>query len=170
MDFYLTVTQLARFFLTVTFFYVFQDAFSIFFIVTHFFFPFSHFFYILSFLFPLVNCFNYKNYGSKTYNAGIYLRLSKEDETTGQSESIGNQKDFLTRYAVENSFNIADYYIDDGYSGTNFSQLDGQFNSERTFAKTFHGLLTRLISKFFAFNLMFFINFALGNFSHPASL
>jgi len=51
---------------------------------------------------------------------------------------------------------------------TTFSQLDGQFNSERTFAKTFHGLLTRLISKFFAFNLMFFINFALGNFSYPA--
>lgn len=51
---------------------------------------------------------------------------------------------------------------------TTFSQLSGQFNSERVFAKSFHGLLTRLISKFFAFNLMFFINFALGNFSHPA--
>ena len=53
---------------------------------------------------------------------------------------------------------------------TTFSQLHGQFNSERTFAKTFHGLLTRLISKFFAFNLMFFINFALGNFSNPAHI
>jgi IS5 family transposase len=51
---------------------------------------------------------------------------------------------------------------------TTFSQLSGQFNAERVFAKTFHGLLTRLTSKFFAFNLMFFINFALGNFSHPA--
>jgi hypothetical protein len=51
---------------------------------------------------------------------------------------------------------------------TTFSQLTAQFNAERVFAKTFHGLLTRLISKFFAFNLMFFINFALGNFSDPA--
>jgi IS5 family transposase len=51
---------------------------------------------------------------------------------------------------------------------TTFSQLSGQFNAERVLAKTFHGLLTRLISKFFAFNLMFFINFALGNFLHPA--
>jgi IS5 family transposase len=51
---------------------------------------------------------------------------------------------------------------------TTFSQLSGQFNAERVLAKIFHGLLTRLITKFFAFNLMFFINFALGNFSHPA--
>ena len=26
------------------------------------------------------------------YNVGIYLRLSKEDENTGQSESIENQR------------------------------------------------------------------------------
>jgi len=51
---------------------------------------------------------------------------------------------------------------------TTFSQLSEQFNAERTFAKTFHGLITRFISKIFAFNLMFFINFALGNFLHPA--
>ena len=53
---------------------------------------------------------------------------------------------------------------------TTFSQLEGQFNAERVFAKTFHGLLTRLISKFFAFNLMFFINLVLGNFSNPARI
>ena len=53
---------------------------------------------------------------------------------------------------------------------TTFSQLTCQLNAERVFAKTFHGLLTRLISKFFAFNLMFFVNFALGNFSHPARI
>lgn len=51
---------------------------------------------------------------------------------------------------------------------TTFSQLDGQFNSQHTFTKIFHGLLTRLITKFFAFNLMFFINFASANFLHPA--
>jgi IS5 family transposase len=49
-----------------------------------------------------------------------------------------------------------------------FSQLSGQFNAERVFAKSFHGLLTRLISKILAFNMMFFINFAFGNFLHPA--
>lgn len=35
------------------------------------------------------------------YNVGIYLRLSKEDENTGQSESIENQ-----RKIVENLYKI----------------------------------------------------------------
>jgi len=51
---------------------------------------------------------------------------------------------------------------------TTFSQISQQFNVQRVLAKIFHGLLTRLITKFLAFNLMFFINFALGNFLHPA--
>lgn len=53
---------------------------------------------------------------------------------------------------------------------TTFSQLTGQFNAERVLAKIFHGLLTRLITKILAFNLMFFINLAFGNFSHPARI
>jgi hypothetical protein len=53
---------------------------------------------------------------------------------------------------------------------TTFSQLACQLNAERVFARTFHGLLTRLITKIFAFNLMFFVNFALGNFLHPARI
>ena len=68
---------------------------------------------------------NYKNNINKIYNVGIYLRLSKEDEEhTTVSQSILNQKDFLTTYAIENGFNIIDYYIDDGYSGTNFDRPD----------------------------------------------
>jgi hypothetical protein len=53
---------------------------------------------------------------------------------------------------------------------TTFSQLAGQFNVQRVLAKTFHGLATRLLTKFFAFNLMFFINFTLGNFGDPARI
>ena len=50
----------------------------------------------------------------KIYNVGIYLRLSREDEEqTAISQSILNQKDFLTAYAIENGFNIIDYYIDE---------------------------------------------------------
>ena len=68
---------------------------------------------------------NYKNNSSTLFNVGIYLRLSREDEeNTAVSQSIINQKDFLTEYAVENSFNIIDYYIDDGYSGTTFDRPD----------------------------------------------
>ena len=60
---------------------------------------------------------------NRIHNAGIYLRLSREDEdNTAVSQSIVNQKDFLTNYAAENGFNIVGYYIDDGYSGTNFDR------------------------------------------------
>lgn len=59
---------------------------------------------------------------NKIYNVGIYLRLSKEDETVGQSESIENQKNFITKYVLEQNWNIIDIFIDDGFSGLNFNR------------------------------------------------
>lgn len=56
------------------------------------------------------------------YSAALYCRLSKDDNNSGDSSSIVTQKDMLTRYAHEQSFNIYDIYIDDGYSGTNFDR------------------------------------------------
>jgi site-specific DNA recombinase len=59
------------------------------------------------------------------YNIAIYLRLSREDEDKGiQSQSITNQKDFLTSYVSENGWVIQETYIDDGYSGLNFDRPD----------------------------------------------
>ncbi|MCL1845353.1 MAG: recombinase family protein [Defluviitaleaceae bacterium] len=58
------------------------------------------------------------------YNAALYLRLSKEDELAGQSESIQNQRDFLTKHVLEQGWNIIDIYIDDGFSGLNFDRPD----------------------------------------------
>lgn len=55
------------------------------------------------------------------YNAGIYVRLSKDDERAGESLSIENQKLILTKYVTEQGWNIVDTYVDDGYSGTNFN-------------------------------------------------
>ena len=45
-------------------------------------------------------------------NVALYLRLSKEDELVGQSESIQNQRDFLTRHVLEQGWNIVDVYIE----------------------------------------------------------
>lgn len=58
------------------------------------------------------------------YKVGIYCRLSREDELGYQSESIKNQKDYLTKYVVDNEWTIVDIYIDDGYTGTNFDRPD----------------------------------------------
>ena len=54
-------------------------------------------------------------------NAGLYLRLSKENGET-QSESILNQKTFLIEYAKQNGFNVVEIFADDGYTGTNFNR------------------------------------------------
>ena len=58
------------------------------------------------------------------FKAGIYCRLSREDEGGLQSESIKNQKEFLTKYVLEQGWQVADIYIDDGYSGTTFDRPD----------------------------------------------
>ena len=57
-----------------------------------------------------------------TYSAGLYLRLSKDDDGRNESVSIGTQRDILTDYCNKNGFRIYDVYIDDGYSGLNFDR------------------------------------------------
>ena len=37
----------------------------------------------------------------ETYNVGIYCRLSRDDERTGESVSIENQREMLSRYVRE---------------------------------------------------------------------
>ena len=52
----------------------------------------------------------------------LYLRLSRDDEKTGESLSIENQRIILRRFTSENGGTIVDEYIDDGWSGTNFER------------------------------------------------
>lgn len=56
------------------------------------------------------------------YNAGIYVRLSREDEGTLESESIQNQREYLTQYVLQKGWNLFKVYADDGFSGTNFDR------------------------------------------------
>lgn len=58
----------------------------------------------------------------KEYLVAIYIRLSKEDDNLGESESIQNQKALLTKYVKEQGYTFVDIYIDDGYTGTNFNR------------------------------------------------
>ena len=59
-------------------------------------------------------------------DAGLYLRLSKDDERAGESLSIENQRRILEKYALDNGFNVVDTYIDDGWSGTSFQRPEVQ--------------------------------------------
>ncbi len=54
--------------------------------------------------------------------AGLYLRLSRDDEGTGESASISTQRDILRRYARQRGIAVAEEYVDDGYSGTNYDR------------------------------------------------
>ncbi len=52
----------------------------------------------------------------------LYCRLSQEDALDGDSNSIINQKAILSKYANDNNYPSPQFYIDDGWSGTNFER------------------------------------------------
>ena len=52
----------------------------------------------------------------------IYCRLSRDDGTDSESNSIGNQKKLLSQKAKELKLTSTKFYVDDGYTGTNFNR------------------------------------------------
>ncbi len=54
----------------------------------------------------------------------LYCRLSRDDELHGDSNSIIHQKDILMKYARERNFPNPQFYVDDGFTGTNFNRPD----------------------------------------------
>lgn len=64
---------------------------------------------------------------TKNYNYGgeitaLYCRLSRDDDLVGDSNSIVHQKEILESYAKSHAFLNPVFYVDDGYSGTNFNR------------------------------------------------
>ena len=43
-----------------------------------------------------------------------YIRLSKEDEKEGESESVSNQRDLIQKYVLQNNLGTCEFFIDDG--------------------------------------------------------
>lgn len=59
---------------------------------------------------------------SAACRAVLYLRLSRDDDNRGESESIQNQRALLREYAARQGFSVIDEYADDGWSGTSFDR------------------------------------------------
>ena len=59
--------------------------------------------------------------GNSSFKVGIYIRLSRDDGNL-ESDSIVSQRSLLRRYVKENNYNIAEEYVDDGFTGTNFDR------------------------------------------------
>ena len=57
------------------------------------------------------------------YHVALYIRLSKEDESEGPSQSVQNQESLLREFARQHCLQIFNVYIDDGWSGTNFVEV-----------------------------------------------
>ena len=52
----------------------------------------------------------------------LYVRLSRDDENEGDSNSIAHQIEILTKYARDHGITNYKIYKDDGYSGTSFKR------------------------------------------------
>lgn len=59
----------------------------------------------------------------KLWRAALYIRLSKEDELAGESNSVTSQREILREHLKQRP-DIVEYdcYIDDGWTGTNFDR------------------------------------------------
>jgi len=62
---------------------------------------------------------------SVQWKAAGYLRISREDGDKEESDSIGSQKDITHEYVdLNDDIVFVDEYVDDGWSGTNFTRPD----------------------------------------------
>ena len=73
----------------------------------------------------------------------LYARLSSDDRQEGDSNSIVNQKRILKKYAAEHGYSPYEFYVDDGWSGTNFQRPDFQ----RMISDIDAGIVERVIIK-----------------------
>lgn len=60
------------------------------------------------------------------YYVTLYIRLSKEDESEGPSQSVQNQKSLLREFVQQHRLSVFDTYVDDGWSGTSFDRSSFQ--------------------------------------------
>lgn len=81
------------------------------------------------------------------YHVALYIRLSKEDENEGPSESVNNQKSLLNEFVQLHRLNVFDTYVDDGWSGTNFDRPDFQRLIADIEAKKVNMVITKDLSR-----------------------
>ena len=83
----------------------------------------------------------------ENYRAGLYCRLSKDDDQQGESVSIATQRAILSAHCQERGYEIYDVYVDDGYSGLNFDRPDFQRLLADIKAKRVNIVLTKDLSR-----------------------
>ena len=78
----------------------------------------------------------------------LYCRLSNDDDLQGESNSITNQKAILKKYADDNGLGNTVFYVDDGFSGTNFNRPDFMRMMEDVKSGKISTIITKDLSRF----------------------
>lgn len=82
------------------------------------------------------------------YKAAIYIRLSVEDGDKEESNSVTNQRMLLNEFLKDNQdIELYDYYIDDGFSGTDFSRPAFERLLNDLYEKKFNTLIVKDLSR-----------------------
>lgn len=83
----------------------------------------------------------------ETY-ACMYLRLSREDGDSNESNSISSQRQIIQSYAKENQLSIKAEYVDDGYTGSNFDRPQFKEMIYALEQKQFNTIIVKDLSRF----------------------
>lgn len=89
------------------------------------------------------------NNNGKIWKAALYIRLSKEDGDKNESNSVTSQRNILTEFVKQHDdIELVDYYIDDGYSGTNFNRPSFERMIQDVYAKKVNCVIVKDLSRF----------------------
>lgn len=85
---------------------------------------------------------------AKVWDAGLYLRLSRDDDKF-ESESISSQREILKRFVEQNNdIRVHDIYVDDGWSGTSFERPEFRRLESDLKAKKINCIIVKDLSRF----------------------
>ena len=81
------------------------------------------------------------------YHVALYIRLSKEDENEGPSQSVQNQESLLREFVQQHRLSVFDTYVDDGWSGTSFDRPSFQRMIDDIETKKVNMVITKDLSR-----------------------
>ena len=85
----------------------------------------------------------------KVWKTALYLRLSRDDGTESESNSIASQREILKEYLKRcPDMELVEIYSDDGYSGTNFDRPDFIRMMEDVYSGKINCIVVKDLSRF----------------------
>ena len=83
------------------------------------------------------------------WRAALYIRLSKEDGDKGESNSVTSQREILKEYLkLHPDIELYGFYVDDGWSGTNFDRPDFSRMMEDVYSGKVNCVIVKDLSRF----------------------